>query len=768
MANSGMTGYCCPANVPAVASTRPGSPRTNRQTVKAQPDRSMTPDYPQIRDLVLVGGGHSHALLLRMWGMDPLPGARLTVINPAPVAPYTGMLPGLIAGHYRREDLMIDLVRLARFAGARLILDAATRIDPDTRLIHLAGRPPLAYDLASIDIGITSDLPALPGAEHAVAAKPLAGYAAAWEVFLARGLAFPRVTILGAGLGGVELALASVHRLRSLGTRPQVTLIDRASQLLPGLGAAARRKVLAHLAANDVTVRTGTEVVAIGPASVTLAMGEEIGSDFTVTVAGARPHDLLSNSGLAHEKGFLVTDAELRTSNAQVFAVGDCATLKHDPRPKAGVFAVRAAPVLHHNLRAALSGRPLRPFRPQRDYLKLIALGKKSAVADKWGLAFAGPRLWRLKDRIDRKFMDKLSDLPAMARPNAPGVAALGLADHLSRRPLCGGCGAKLGPGTLAAALAELPPPHRPEVVSGPGDDAAVLTIAGGVQVITTDHLRAFTPDARLMAGLAALHALGDIWAMGATAQVALVQVTLPPLGAELQARMLAEIMDQAAAIFRAAGADIVGGHSTEGAELTIGFTVTGTAPRVIGKGGARPGDRLILTKPLGSGTILAAEMAKGRAPGLLLGEAWAACIAQMSRPQGTAAAILAPDAHAMTDVTGFGLAGHLLEMLDASSCAATLHLPAIPLMSGALDLAVAGHGSSLQPANLAATSWRITTPDDPRVLLLSDPQTAGGLLAAVPADRADDLLAHLHAAGHDAAIIGEVTPGQPHLTLTT
>jgi selenide,water dikinase len=726
----------------------------------------MTPTFPALRDLVLVGGGHAHALVLRMWAMDPLPGTRLTLVTPEPVAPYTGMLPGLIAGHYRREDLMIDLVRLARFAGARLILDRATGLDRERRLVKLAGRGPLTYDLAAIDIGITSDLPDMRGSEHAMAAKPLALYAKAWEAFLLKGLAFPRVVILGAGLGGVELAMATIHRLKAQGARPTVTLIDRSESILPGLGAAARRKLLGHLKDAGVMLRTGIEVVGITPASVTLASGEVIGSDFTLTATGARPHGWLADTGLDHRRGFLVTDAMLRTSDPMVFATGDCAEIKGLERPKAGVFAVRAAPVLHANLRAVLSGAPLRTFRPQRDYLKLVALGDKSAVADKWGLSLHGPRLWRLKDRIDRQFMERLSDLPPMPRPIPPTTATDGLAGHLARRPLCGGCGAKLGPGTLAKALAELPPPSRSEVLSGPGDDAAVLASGPGVQVLTADHLRAFCNDSSLMARVTALHALGDVWAMGAAPQVALAQVTLPPLGPELQERMLAEIMEAAAETFREAGADVVGGHSTEGAELTIGFTVTGTATRVVGKGGARVGDALILTKPLGSGTILAAEMSLARLPSRMMGEVWTTCVEQMLRPQGSASAILAPVAHAMTDVTGFGLAGHLLEMLKDSETAAKLCLSAIPLMPGAAELAAAGHGSSLQPANLAAVSWQMTAPQDPRALLLTDPQTCGGLLAAVPLEQAETLVRALREAGHEAVVIGEVTAGTPHLTV--
>ncbi|MGL5012258.1 MAG: selenide, water dikinase SelD, partial [Paracoccaceae bacterium] len=114
----------------------------------------MQPAYPLIRDLVLIGGGHAHALILRKWAMHPQPGVQLTLVNPTPTAAYTGMLPGLVAGHYQREDVLIDLVRLCRFAGARLILATATGIDRPNRLIHLTSRPPLRYDVASLDIGI--------------------------------------------------------------------------------------------------------------------------------------------------------------------------------------------------------------------------------------------------------------------------------------------------------------------------------------------------------------------------------------------------------------------------------------------------------------------------------------------------------------------------------------------------------------------------------------------------------------------------------------
>ena len=697
--------------------------------------------------------------------MNPQPGVRLTLINPAPVAPYTGMLPGHIAGHYTRAEMMIDLVRLCRFANARLILGHATGIDLSTRRIHLSGRPDVAYDIASIDTGITSDLPNIPGFKrHALAAKPLGAYADQWEKFLTAPPQNPKIVIIGAGIGGAELAMASLHRLRSIGTNPQVTLIDQNPDMLRGVGQGARQATLAKLSKMGVTLLPLTQITQINATSVQLQNGQTLPSDFTLSVATARPQDWLQQTGLALTNGYLTLNPHLQTSNPSIFAAGDCAHLTHAPRPKAGVFAVRAAPVLLHNLRATLSGQPLREFHPQRDYLKLISTGSKSAIADRSGFSLQGAWIWRWKHRIDAKFMAKFTSYPAMTTPPVPQNAALGLADLIAQKPLCGGCGAKVAPADLTSVLATLPKPRRPDVISGPGDDAAILTHGEGLQVITTDHLRAFTNDPYLMAKITATHALGDIWAMGATPQVALAQITLPPLSPALQARTLAEIMQGATEVITAAGADLVGGHTSQGAELTIGFTLTGLTPRAITKAGAEPGDILILTKPIGIGTILAAEMANRSLPGALLGEIVATAYAQMLQPLNQAAKILTPHAHAMTDVTGFGLAGHLLEMLQASNCAAILTLTHIPLLPGAESLAAAGHASSLAAANRAATMPYMAFTDSPAAALLFDPQTAGGLLAAVPASKADAIIAAL---GGQAAIIGTLTQGSPMIHLT-
>ena len=717
---------------------------------------------PLTRDLVLVGGGHAHALVLRSWAMAPLPGVRLTVINPDPVAPYTGMLPGHIAGHYSRADLMIDLVRLGRFAGARVILGRATGIDRPARLVHVAGRPPVAFDVASVDIGIGSQATGLEGAaEHAIAAKPLGPYSARWAEFLARvkaGQALSRVVVIGAGIGGVELALAMMHRMRAEGiTNPQVTVLERAASALPHIGAGARHGLLDQMARQGVALMAGVVPERVSADAVHLADGRALASDFTLTVAGAQPQGWLADTGLDLHQGFVTVGPTLQSSDPVIFAVGDCAHMAHAPRPKAGVFAVRQAPVLLHNLQAALSGGALRTYQPQRDYLKLVSLGGQRALADKWGLRLEGAALWRWKDRIDRKFMAMFHDLPAMTAPALPARVADGLrAEVLGQPPLCAGCGAKVGPGALAAGLADLPVPGRADVLAGVGDDAAVLRHGDGVQVLTTDSLRAFTADPYVFAKVTALHALGDVWAMGAAPQAALVHITLPRLSAPLQARTLREILAGMTEVLGPLGAEIVGGHTLQGEEMVLGLTLTGLAPKALAKGGAQAGDALILTRALGIGSLLAAEMTGKNPDGAFIGEAWAGALAQMLRPAGVEAALLAQHATALTDVTGFGLAGHLAEMLRDTGLGAKVDLASVPLLPGAEDLAALGVRSSLARDNWAALVGAL--PETPRAALMIDPQTAGGFLATVPAEYAAQIVADLQQLGAiDACIIGQI-----------
>lgn len=711
----------------------------------------MSRPIPITRDLVLLGGGHTHALVLRKWAMTPLAGVQVTLVNPGVKAPYTGMLPGFVAGHYSRDALDIDLVKLARAAGARLILDRAIGIDTKNKRVQLSDRPDIAYDTLSVDIGVTSalaaDQPALLGL---VPAKPLGPFADAWDNLLERidqQDAPPKIAIIGAGVAGVELALAMAFRLRTEG-HPSATLklIEAGAEPLRELNRSARAKLLSDLD------RTGFEIETHRSAQ---SLNEDF--DFIVSTAGAKPYAWLSETDLALEGGYVAVNQKLQSINTpDVFAAGDCAHLSHTPRPKAGVFAVRQAPVLFENLRAQLSGDRLRPYRPQRSYLKLISRGGKSAVTDKWGIGLAGDWVWHWKDRIDQKFMKQFQTPVEMLQPPGPEHLALGVSALLDQTENpCGACGAKVAQAPLLQGLAAATPD------AAPLDDAAIVKTGGRTEVFSTDHLRAFNADAYTLAKVAAIHALGDIWAMGGRPRTVLSQIILLPLAPSQQREMIREIAAGAGEVFEAAGTRIAGGHTSSGQELTIGFSISGVLDRdAITQAGASAGDVLVLTKPIGTGVILAAEM-RQRADG----HDYQVALDSMCRLQIVASEILAKTASAMTDVTGFGLAGHLLNILDGSGLSAQVSLADIPVLPGAENLNAAGIRSTLWQAN-ADQGSRISKPASGRADLLFDPQTCGGMLAAIPVEQLQQVIDAFAAADEPIWQIGTLAEGPPHIEL--
>ncbi|MDE0335480.1 MAG: selenide, water dikinase SelD [Defluviicoccus sp.] len=726
----------------------------------------MKPQAPAVRDLVLVGGGHSHVAVLKAFAMKPLPGVRTTLIARDVHTPYSGMLPGHVAGHYGLDECHIDLRPLANLAGARIYHCAATRIDLDARLVFSEGRPPIPYDSVSIDIGSAPRTVDVPGAaEHAVPVKPIGRFVQRWNALaerLSRRAGPVRIAVVGGGAGGVELALSVQHRLSRGAVAVAMTVVDAAPALLPAHNAATRARFARILAARGIETLLGRAVIRVEPGRLALEDGGSVEADEILWVTSAAVEAWPAAVGLDVDgDGFIRVDDFLRsTSHPDVFACGDVAAMVNYQRPKAGVFAVRQGPPLAENLRRALTGRPLRPYRPQRAWLSLISTGDAYAVASRGRLAVEGRWVWRLKDWIDRRWMRKYTDLPEMEAEPLP-VPAPGLprVDDLEMR--CGGCGAKVGQDVLERAIGGIEPRARDDILVGlrDPDDAAVVRVAPGMAAVqTVDHFRSFVDDPYLFGRIAANHALGDIYAMGAEPRTALAIVTVPHGPEEKIGTEIADMMQGVNEVLADAGAALVGGHTGEGAERALGLAVTGRADpaRVLRKAGMRPGDRLILTKALGTGTLFAADMrckAKGR---------WIeGAIASMLQSNRAAAEILIHHgARACTDVTGFGLAGHLVEMVRASSAGVALAAADLPMLDGAPDCLAAGIESSLHRQN--ARQARAIRNIDAAALhpILFDPQTAGGLLASVPGDRAADCLAVLREAGcGDAAIIGVVEP---------
>jgi pyridine nucleotide-disulfide oxidoreductase family protein len=406
-----------------------------------------------LKDLVLLGGGHSHVAVLRGFGRDPLPGARVTLISRGVETPYSGMLPGLIAGHYSHDEAHIDLQRLARFARARPIFDEAVGLDLANRRVLFDTHPPISYDVLSIDIGSTPHLDVAGAAAHAVPVKPISRFLDRWSLLSerlrrAREGDRRRVAVVGGGAGGVELLLAVQFRMRTLlegdgkgDAMLEYHLFTKSDRVLPTHNTSVRRRFERVLAERGVVVHTGSAVVEVDDSRLRTADGRSHDVDEVLWTTEAAAAPWLAQSGLAvDEAGFVRVRGTLQSiSHPEVFASGDIAAMVDHPRPKSGVFAVRQGPPLARNLRDTLLGRPLETYRPQRRFLSLITTGDRYAVASRGMWAFEGAWVWRWKDRIDRRFMRLYRDLPDMkapaAREPASASALLGLVHWLVAKP---------------------------------------------------------------------------------------------------------------------------------------------------------------------------------------------------------------------------------------------------------------------------------------------------------------------------------------------
>jgi selenide,water dikinase len=769
--------------------------------------------------LLLAGGGHTHALLLRRWAMQPhrRPRARITLVSRHGSALYSGMVPGLVAGIYPRSACTINLRELCQRAGVSFVQAEIGGLDPERQLLLLEGRPALPYDWLSLNLGAVT-IPAGGAVSGGpVAVKPLEPFLA-WCAGLSTSIDSAannssandatdrrRVWIQGGGAAAIELAFA----MRARGLAPELGL--RGEGLRLG-SRAANRLAERWLANAGIAIHRGQQ----HPVPAELP---------TLACTGSWGPGWLAAAGLPLDgRGRLLTEASLQVQGKpRIFASGDCGVIASQPRPPSGVWAVRAAPVLAENLERLLAGgyrsgssngggsgsgsgsgsgtssnQKLKQWRPQAWALQLLAdggvAGAPRALAS-WGPLTLGPSrwLWHWKDRIDRRFMALFEPPAAMA-----GGAAMA----------CRGCAAKLAAAPLAAALERLAQatPAAEQKSPIPRDDAAVIgqTANGELLLQSVDGFPALVDDPWLNGRLTTLHACSDLWACGARVDSVLALVTLPQAAPNLQVDLLHQTLAGVQSVLEPLQARLLGGHTMEardGIKPEAGLAVSLSANGLVAperhwpKGPLAPGDVLILTRGLGSGVLFAAAMAGAARPEWL-----DAALALMQQSQAPVVEILAAHGcRACTDITGFGLLGHLGEMLASAAAPEALRVEliaeAIPSLPGAIELLQTGYASSLAPANAAAldlleaqvmlvaasaasqsaTHQSATHPSKAHpskahqsatnktalLGLLIDPQTCGPLLAALPAERGEAAVAALRAAGFgQAALVARVLAG--------
>jgi selenide,water dikinase len=737
---------------------------------------------PILKDLVLIGGGHSHAIVLKKFGMNPIAGVRLTLITDVSHTPYSGMLPGYVAGLYDFDECHIDLRPLTQFSHARMILDRAIGLDLEKNQVFCQNHPPISFDILSIDIGSTPATLSIPGAtEYSIPVKPISKFIDYWDRVKHHVIQNPhqkmRIAVVGGGAGGVELMLSIQGCLsqiysstNSSNNKLELHLFQRGAELLPERSQWVGKRVEKILRQQGVKLHLEQTVNAVEAEVeekiISCKSGLKVKCDclFWVTQASASPW--LKQAGLlTDEQGFIQVDDTLRSpSHPHIFAAGDVATMVNHPRPKAGVFAVRQGQPLFENLRRALLEKPLKPFTPQKQFLILIGTGNEKAIASR-GIIGLGPYsfLWDWKDRIDRKFMNQFSNLKPMSdQPNKPEKIQVEFP-----KMRCSGCGSKVGSSILKQVLNKIKPQTREDVLIGLGEaeDAAVIQVPRGQVIVqTVDYFPALLDDPFIFGKITTHHCLNDLFAMGATPQSALAIVTLPYATSTKQEETLFHLLSGVNKVLNTASALLIGGHTTEGETLALGLTCNGFSAeeKLLRKGGMKPNQVLILTKAIGTGTLFAADMqlkAKGR---------WieAAIESMLLSNQAAMDCFKQYQVTACTDITGFGLIGHLLEMIQESGVIVELNIEAISILKGAKETTQQGIFSSLYPENYQFSKKienQQQASQHPLYPLLFDPQTSGGLLASVPREEADSCLNHLKCLGYvESCIIGEVQPQTP------
>ena len=740
---------------------------------------------PVVSDLVLLGGGHANIQVLKMLAMKPVGGLRVTLISDQTHSPYSGMIPGFLAGYYSYEDCHFDLRRICEELGQRFIKARIIDIDVHRKTVQLENRAEIRYDCAAINVGIQPRSIENISAEAAaklIPLKPISRFIAHWQRLLAdlaayRGDELLRLAVVGAGASGVEIAIILKMLISRNRWNAEVSLIHRHEFLVSAKDLRAQRRLAKTLKELGIAVLQNTEVLEVHENGLLLkdANGQVRSEDFyrvLIATQAAAP-DWFKSSGLAvDQEGFVKVTGNLQVENADaLFAAGDCIHFSPSPLKKAGVYAVRQGMVLEHNIRAFFTRQSaLKTFQPKKHVLSLITIGERQALVhqdDASILRWIWPSLlWRVKDWIDRRFMRRFQAETFGAKPQHFKKAmpspktTLVTADWQDNT--CGGCGSKLAASTLTQSLDRLVIGQDDSVLLGvnDGEDCALTRISEHMLCLQTiDQFRAFISDPYVFGQIAAQHALSDVYAMGGIAKTAQVGLTLQAATERIQQEDVFQVMSGVLDVLTEGGVALVGGHTGEGAELSISIAVQGeVAPdQVLRKRLAKAGNRLILTKPIGTGAIFAANML-AQANGKLVDEA----LSSMLQSNRTAIeAIRDFDVSGCTDITGFGVLGHAFEMMGKGEGALGVKIDyrAIPLFAGVAELFDKGYFASLAPKNHASLACLlnadVTLQNFPA---LFDPQTSGGLLFSVSPEQAEDCLKALHDCGvARACAIGEV-----------
>ena len=707
-------------------------------------------------DLVLLGAGHANIEVLRKLGMNPQKGLRVTIISNKYLSTYSGMVPSYIEGNYNWNEINTDLAQLCNNYSHRLIISSITKVDTLKKLVYLKNRPPICYDLLSINLGIQSDKSKIVGSDKfALQLKPISEIKKTTDKILTFNKSNPKnnVILIGAGAAGVEVALALSSRFKKNNIKNNIILLSKNKSILKGYNYFAQKNCKKELLKNNIKVIFNAKVNKISKEYIVYNNNIKMYGKFPILCTAASPIDLLKKSNLPlNKKGSIeVNNYLLVKGTTNIFAAGDIAEIKGYITTKAGVFAVKQGKILFKNIVRKLHKKKLIKYYPQKSYLSLIGLPNKNALAVKSLFSFKSNFLWYLKKYIDNKFIKKYSiknEIKSDITFNK---------DPFKFEMQCKGCGNKVPQSVLKSVF-------KKNILNGSLDADKITATKNLYQ--STDIISSIINDPYKLGMLSAKHALNDILASNSKALSSQMIVSMPPALNKINIRDLTQLKKGAEVIMKKSVCDITGGHtySSNDDQIYIGYSIVGRQ-KTINKQNYFSEGFVYMTGHIGTAIIFAAIEQK-----ILSGAYSKQVIKEMTASNHKIYELLCKNnVNMITDISGFGLAIHLYNLIlrFPRLKGIELSINQVPIYPG-VELALSKNvKSSLNDANKNYIISKLNHSNKDHKLsnILYDPQTAGGFVFIVN-DNKEKILNDFSKNNIDLSLIGKIKNTNKKITV--
>ena len=695
-------------------------------------------EIPITNDLVLIGGGHSHLSVLMKLAKRPINGNRITLITNEIDTPYSGMIPGYIEGIYSWRDSHIDLYRLCLKLNVRFIHAEVERVSAYEKEIYFKDRPKIKFDVLSINTGIQSNNREIKGAaKYCLPVKPISKLT---NNFLNKITNFKSIAFIGGGAGSVELALAIKKRFLNINQDIKITIITGKRGLLSTFPQKTKLTSLKTLEKFKIDIIEYKRVLEVKPKQIILSDKSMLKIDKAILSTNSMTPKWLAKSDILLTKdNYILVNKSFQTNYKYVFASGDVIDFNNQNLKKAGVFAVRSGKPLAINIRKFILGKKLVEYKFNKNYLALIGTSKRSAIATKYNLTFNSRFFFYLKKYIDQNFIKKFSDFRIRKKFTLDALKTDVLNIFVKHKEKitdkndimqCKGCAAKVPLNALKQAL--------PKDIVSTSEDA--VSVPGHPELYqTVDMISSIITDPFLLGKIAANHSISDMVSVNSKITSAMMILQLPLSKTEINSRDLEQVLLGANEIFKTIDCPLIGGHTMIGKDKDpiIGFSILGQKQKKIkimkNRRKIKTKDLLILTEKIGSGLIFA-----GINNYLIDSYFQIDVIKQMIKGNLNFGKISNHlNILSMTDITGFGLANHLLNLIkrDNSKTGLTIYPNKIPLFQGVNECLNKDIKSSLFKSNYDIAQKDIIYKRDKSKLdnILYDPQTVGGIAFIIP-----------------------------------